>query len=69
MKIRFLKDVTADVMAPEDGTNDIYNRLMRQGLVLECNQIVPVSRDFSNIWTDQGECIVDLKNDCFEVIG
>ncbi len=65
MKIRFLKDVTVDIMDPESGSNDTHDRLMRQGVSLDCVEIMPISRGFSNLWLDSGECLIDVRNDCF----
>ena len=65
MKIRFLKDVTVDVMDPSNGDNDTYDRLMRQGVSLDCVDIAPISRGFSNVILDNGEVLIDLRNDYF----
>lgn len=65
MKIRFLKDITVDVMDPDSGDNDTFDRLMRQGVSLDCVDISPISRGFSNVLLDSGEILVDLRNDAF----
>ncbi len=68
MKIRFLKDITVDVMDPDSGDNDTFDRLMRQGVSLDCVDISPISRGFSNVLLDSGEVLVDLRNDSFEQV-
>ncbi len=68
MKIRFLKDITVDVMDPDSGDNDTFDRLMRQGVSLDCVDITPISRGFSNVLLDSGEVLVDLRNDSFEQV-
>lgn len=69
MKVKFLKDVTVDVMEPWTETNDTVDKLMRQGQMVNCSEIVEVSGNFSSIWTDSGDCLISVRNDCFEVIG
>lgn len=64
MKIRFLKDITVDVF--ED--DDTHDRLMRQGISLDCVEVTPVSRGFSNVLLDSGEVLIDLRNDSFEQV-
>lgn len=66
MKIRFVKDITVDVLDPNSGDNDTYDRLMRQGVSLDCVDIAPISRGFSNVILDNGEWLIDLRNDSFE---
>lgn len=61
MKIRFLKDITVDVL----DQNDTSDRLMREGVSLDCVEVTPVSRGFSNVLLDSGEVLVDLCNDAF----
>jgi hypothetical protein len=68
MKIRFLKDITVDVMDPASGDNDTFDRLMRQGVSLDCVDITPISKGFSNVLLDSGEVLVDLRNDSFEQV-
>jgi uncharacterized protein (DUF111 family) len=68
MKIKFLKDITVDVICSEDRTNDTCDRLMREGVSLECIEVTPISRGFSNIVLDSGEVLVDLRNDSFEQV-
>lgn len=68
MKIRFLKDITVDVMDPDSGDNDTFDRLMRQGVSLDCVEVTQVSRGFSNVLLDSGEVLVDLRNDSFEQV-
>ena len=62
MKIKFLKDITVDIL----DRNDTYDRLMREGVSLDCVEVTPVSRGFSNVLLDSGEVLVDLRNDSFE---
>lgn len=68
MKIRFLKDITVDILDPDSGDNDTFDRLMRQGVSLDCVDISPISRGFSNVLLDSGEVLVDLRNDSFEQV-
>lgn len=65
MKIKFVKDVTVEVMCPETGTNDTYDRLMRKGVSVECHDVCPVSEGFSSLWVDAGEVLIDIRNDSF----
>jgi len=65
MKIRFIKDVTVDVMDPNSGDNDTYDRLMRSGVSVDCVEVLPISRGFSNVYLDSGEVLIDLRNDYF----
>lgn len=62
MKIKFTKDITVDVLDHDD----TYDRLMRQGVSLDCVDIAPISRGFSNVILDNGEWLIDLRNDSFE---
>ena len=62
MKIRFLKNVTVDVL----DRDDVFDRLMREGVSLDCVEITPVSREFSNVLLESGSLLVDLRNDSFE---
>ncbi len=64
MKIRFLKDITVDVL----DNDDTFDKLMRQGVSLDCVEVTPVSRGFSNVLLDSGEVLVDLRNDSFEQV-
>ena len=61
MKIRFLHDITVDVL----DQNDTFDKLMREGVSLDCVEITPVSRGFSNVLLDSGEVLIDLRNDAF----
>lgn len=63
MKIKFIKDVTVDVIDSAD--EDAHDRLMRQGVSLDCVEVSPVSRGFSNLILDSGKVLVDVRNDCF----
>lgn len=62
MKIHFLKDITVDVLDQDD----TFDRLIREGVSLDCVEVTQVSREFSNVLLDSGEVLVDLKNDSFE---
>ena len=62
MKIRFLKDITVDVLDQDD----TFDKLMREGVSLDCVEVTPVSRGFSNVLLDSGEVLVDVRNDSFE---
>ena len=64
MKIRFLKDITVDVL----DNDDTFDKLMRQGVSLDCVEVTPVSKGFSNVLLDSGEVLVDLRNDSFEQV-
>lgn len=64
MKIRFLHDITVDVL----DQNDTFDKLMREGVSLDCVEITPVSRGFSNVLLDSGEVLVDVRNDSFEQV-
>jgi hypothetical protein len=64
MKIRFLKDITVDIL----DQNDTYDRLMREGVSLDCVEVIAVSQGFSNILLDSGSLLVDLRNDSFEQV-
>ena len=64
MKIRFLKDITVDVLDHDD----TFDKLMRQGVSLDCVEVTPVSKGFSNVLLDSGEVLVDLRNDSFEQV-
>lgn len=64
MKIKFTKDVTVDVLDQDD----TFDKLMRQGVSLDCVEVTPVSRGFSNVLLDSGEVLVDLRNDSFEQV-
>lgn len=68
MRIKFLKDVTVDVIEPWSGTNDTIEKLMRRGETVDCNEIQDVSKSFSNVWTNSGDCLVSIRNDWFEVL-
>jgi hypothetical protein len=61
MKITFLRDITVDMVKE----NDTYDRLMREGVSLECIDIVPISKGFSNVLLNEETTLVDLRNDCF----
>lgn len=61
MKIKFTKDITVDVL----DQNDTSDRLMREGVSLDCVEVTPVSRGFSNVLLDSGEVLIDLRNDAF----
>jgi hypothetical protein len=62
MKIKFTKDITVDVLIQDD----TFDRLMREGVSLDCVEVTQVSRGFSNVLLDSGEVLVDLRNDSFE---
>jgi hypothetical protein len=64
MKIRFLKDITVDVLDHDD----TFDKLMRQGVSLDCVEVTPISRGFSNVLLDSGEVLVDVRNDSFEQV-
>jgi hypothetical protein len=64
MKIRFLKDITVDVL----DNDDTFDKLMRQGVSLDCVEVTPISTGFSNVLLDSGEVLIDLRNDSFERI-
>ena len=64
MRVKFIKDITVDVMEPSSGTNDTYDKLMRRGTEIEVNEIVPVSSGFSTLWLDD-TALVDVRNDSF----
>lgn len=64
MKIRFLKDITVDVLDQDD----TFDKLMREGVSLDCVEVTPVSRGFSNVLLDSGEVLVDVRNDSFEQV-
>lgn len=64
MKIRFLKDITVDVLDQDD----TFDRLMREGVSLDCVEVIPVSRDFSNVLLTEETTLVDVRNDSFEQV-
>lgn len=64
MKIRFLRDITVDVL----DNDDTFDKLMRQGVSLDCVEVTPISGGFSNVLLDSGEVLVDLRNDSFEKV-
>jgi hypothetical protein len=64
MKVQFLRDVTVEVMEP----NDIYEKLIRQGTIIEVENVVPLSKNFSTFHFDNGVCWVDIKNDLFRKV-
>jgi hypothetical protein len=64
MKIRFLRDITVDIL----NQDETFDRLMREGVSLECVEVIPVSRQFSNIVLDSESLLVDLRNDSFEQV-
>ena len=64
MKIRFLKDITVDVLDHDD----TFDKLMRQGVSLDCIEVIAVSRGFSNVLLDSGSLLIDLRNDSFEQV-
>jgi hypothetical protein len=65
MKIVFLKDITVDVLDDKENT---YDKLIRQGVSIDCVEVVPVSKEFSNVVLDSEEVILDLKNEVFEEV-
>jgi hypothetical protein len=64
MKIKFTKDITVDVLDHDD----TFDKLMREGVSLDCVEVTPVSRGFSNVLLDSGEVLVDVRNDSFEQV-
>lgn len=64
MKIKFTKDITVDVLDQDD----TFDKLMREGVSLDCVEVTPVSRGFSNVLLDSGEVLVDVRNDSFEQV-
>ena len=64
MKIRFLKDITVDILDQDD----TFDKLMRQGVSLYCVDVTPVSRGFSTVLLGSGEVLVDVRNDSFEQV-
>lgn len=61
MRIRFLRDITVDVL----DRDDTFDKLIREGVSFDCVEVTPVSRRFSNILLDSGEVLIDLRNDAF----
>ena len=68
MKVQFLRDVTVEVMEPNSGTNDIDEKLIRQGTIIEVENVVSLSENFSTFHFDNGVCWVDIKNDLFRKV-
>ena len=64
MKIRFLRDITVDVL----DQNDTFDKLMRQGVSLDCVEVIPISKDFSNVLLNEETALVDVRNDSFEQV-
>jgi hypothetical protein len=64
MKIRFLRDITVDIL----NQDETFDRLMREGVSLECVEVVPISQQFSNVVLDSESLLVDLRNDSFEQV-
>lgn len=62
MKIKFTKDVTVDVLDQDD----TFDKFMRQGVSIDCVEVIPVSRDFSNILLSEETALIDVRNDSFE---
>ena len=62
MKIKILKDCTVDVVSPDNGT---YDKFIRNNYEIDCSEIIPLSKGFSNIVMDDGSVLVDLRNDLF----
>ena len=66
MKVKFLKDITVDVMDPSSGETDTFDRLMRRNTLIECDEVTPISSGFSNVYLNDGTVLIDLRNDCFQ---
>lgn len=69
MKILFNKTVSIDV---SKYPNDTYVKSFRRNESLEAMEVVPVSRGFVNITllpgNPLGECLIDVRKDCFTVV-
>lgn len=67
MRVQFLKDVTVEVMEPSSGTNDTYDKLIRQGTTVEVENIVSLSECFSAFHFND-EVWIDIRNDLFRKV-
>jgi hypothetical protein len=67
MKIIFLKDVIVEVMEPSSGTNDTYDKLIRQGTTVEVDELIPLSENFS-VFHFNDEVWIDIRNDLFREV-
>jgi hypothetical protein len=67
MKIIFLKNATVEVMEPSSGTNDTFDKLIRQGTTVEVDNVVPLSENFS-AFHFYDEVWIDVKNDQFRKV-
>jgi hypothetical protein len=67
MKVQFLRDVTVEVMEPSSGTNDTYDKLIREGTTVEVDELIPLSENFS-VFHFNDEVWIDVRNDLFRKV-
>jgi hypothetical protein len=64
MRVQFLKDVTVEIVEPDTGDNDTYDRFIRSRTVIDIDEIIPLSETFSNFTV--GDSIwINVRNDLF----
>jgi hypothetical protein len=67
MRVQFLRDVTVEVMELDTGDNDTFDRLIRSNVAIDVDDIVPLSRNFSN-FTVGNQIWINVKNTSFRKV-